>query len=437
MRSTWLALVLVVLGAAWEVRGDAMSRLTAAKLKAVSESVAKLQSTREPVATSSGYDDVRAILHCHSKWSHDSRGTIEEIVAAAQKVGVRVILFTEHPADHYDFITDGHQGEKEGVLLIPGAELNGMLAYPRTSLKGLSFSSPQEQSDMIARTGGLAFICHLEERMDWDIQGITGTEMYNVHADVKEETRLYLGLVNPLFWLQLRPLVNEFPMETYAALQDYPQAYLKRYDELCQMRPHTGVAGNDAHQNIGIKILRGEKDLILLQDALGKKVAELSISKFPLLAPIAGQAKTGDVILALQLDPYEIALRFVSTHLWMTGFSQEHVWEALRAGRAYVAFDWMADPTGFLFRAESDSPSIPMGGKTPLTPGLAAHVAAPHVGKIRLMRNGNVVHEETARDIRVPITEPGVYRAEVWLTIADEERPWILTNPIYVSAPDN
>jgi hypothetical protein len=59
------------------------------------------------------------------------------------------------------------------------------------------------------------------------------------------------------------------------------------------------------------------------------------------------------------------------------------------------------------------------------------------VGKIRLMRNGNVVHEETARDIRVPITEPGVYRAEVWLTIADEERPWILTNPIYVSAPDN
>ena len=73
----------------------------------------------------------------HSGLSHDSRGTVEEIVAAAKATGTRVLLFTEHPADHYDFYKDGHRGLKDGVLLIPGAvapvgvaDMLGMLGTP-------------------------------------------------------------------------------------------------------------------------------------------------------------------------------------------------------------------------------------------------------------------------------------------------------------------
>jgi hypothetical protein len=426
------ALGLLVLLVVSRLEADAVARMTAAKLKGVHESIEANNAARQPVEQKTGYDDVRAILHCHSKWSHDSRSTIEEIIEGAHKAGVRVIMFTEHPADHYDFVTDGHQGLKDGVLLVPGAELHGMLAYPLKSLKGLTFSGPQEQSDMIKRTGGLAFICHLEERMDWEIPGITGTEMYNTHADAKEESRLFLGMVNPLFWLQLRPLIEQYPQELYGALLDYPKDYLKRYDELCQKFPHTGVAGDDSHHNIGMKIIRGEKDLIILEDLLGDKKAELSISKLPFLAPVAGKSKPGDVIMKLDLDPYDRSFHHVSTHLLMNGFDREHVWEALEAGRAYVAFDWLCDPTGFIFQAIKGEEKWPIGSKIKYQEGLKLFTIAPLEAKIRLIRNGELVQETKARELSFDVKEPGVYRVEYWLQVGDEERPWILSNPIYI-----
>lgn len=418
---------------------DALDRLQKDTLKATQESVAALRAERKPVEIASGYDDVRTILHCHSHWSHDSRGTIEEILDAAQKTGVRVILFSEHPADHYDFVQDGHSGVVDGVLLIPGAEWHGMLAYPQESLKGLSFSGPQEQSDMIRRTGGIAFFCHLEERMDWQVAGITGTEIYNTHADAKEEKRLYLGLANPLLWLTLRPLLEEFPQEVFATLQDHPVDYLKRFDELCQIAPHTGVAGNDSHHNIGAKILRGEEDVIRVEDALGAKLAELRIGQFPFLAVLAGKSKPGDTIFFIDMDPYERSFRHVSTHLLTSSFNKEAVWEALQSGRAYVAFDWICDPTGFLFQAEmgsaADKQSWPMGSKVPYQAGLKLHSMAPLPGKFRLVRNGEVVHEQQgANELLVGVEQPGVYRVEVWLPVGPEERTWILSNPIYVSS---
>ncbi|MBY0586317.1 PHP domain-containing protein [bacterium] len=418
------------------VWADAMARMTAPKLQEVRESIEKHKQSREAVSLKTPFEETKAILHCHSKWSHDSRSTIEEILKGAHANGVRVIMFTEHPADHYDFIVDGHQGIREGVLLIPGAELKGMLAYPLKSIKGMDFSSPQEQSDMIKRTGGLAFYCHLEERMDWQVAGIAGTEIYNVHADAKEESRLFLGLVNPLFWLQLRPLVDKYPQEVFSALQDYPKDYLRRYDELCQMFPHTGVAGNDSHHNIGIRIIRGEKDLILLEDIIGQKVAELSIGKLPFLAALAGKSKTGDVILQVDLDPYERAFQHVTTHLLLDEFSREGVWRALEAGRAFVGFDWITDTTGYVFQAETDKPIGVVGSKLPFTAGMKLRSFAPLEAKHRLIRNGQVFGEKTGRDVSFEIAEPGVYRAEVWVQVADEERIWILTNPIYIKGDD-
>ena len=40
--------------------------------------------------------------------------------------------------------------------------------------------------------------------------------------------------------------------------------------------------------------------------------------------------------------------------------------------------------------------------------------------------------KQDGTSIDVPIDKPGVYRVEVWLTLAGEPRPWILSNPIYV-----
>ena len=202
--------------------GDGLEKLKAERLEAVRLSVESLRKQRVEIPRTDGYQEHRANLHVHSHWSHDSVGTIEEIVAAAKQTGTTVVMFTEHPADHYDFFVDGHRGLRDGVLLIPGAEMNGFLAYPTFSLRGVTPKSPQELSDLILGRDGQAFVSHPEERMDWEIQGVTGMEIYNTHADFKDEKNMISALKNPFRMIQLSELIRKYPQECFAALQNYP-----------------------------------------------------------------------------------------------------------------------------------------------------------------------------------------------------------------------
>jgi hypothetical protein len=411
---------------------DAVERMGLEKLRATHEKVESLKKELTKVTLSSGYEDVRTLLHVHSAFSHDSRGTIDEIVAAAKQVGVRVILFTEHPASHYDYIDDGHHGVKDGVLLIPGAETEGFLAYPKRSIQKDKPDGKQPFADSVRGTGGMIFLSHLEERMDWEIAGLTGTEIYNTHADVKDEPRFMASLRTPLGLFTLIPAVKQYPQEVFAALQDYPADYLRRYDELCQKARHTGVSANDAHHNQGFRARMTDENKVQVEDALGTKVALLDPEKLPLLKPVVAGKKPGDAIFELELDPYERSFHHVSTHLLLREVNEENVWEALNAGRAYVAFDWMADPTGFVYRADRGDETWPLGSEVSGAAKLHLRAEAPLAGTFKLVRNGQEIFKQNGNAIDVPIDEPGNYRVEVWLTLAGEARPWILTNPIYV-----
>ena len=85
--------------------------------------------------------------------------------------------------------------------------------------------------------------------MDWDIKGLTGSEIYNTHADFKDEPN-FIGRA------ALAPgddragrAVKQYPQEVFGALLDYPADYLKRWDQLCQKSRLTGVSANDSHHN--------------------------------------------------------------------------------------------------------------------------------------------------------------------------------------------
>ncbi len=240
----------------------------------------------------SGYDDVRALLHVHSSFSHDSRGTIEEILAAAKESQVRVIMFSEHPASSYDYIMDGHRGVQGGVLLIPGAETEGFLAYPRQSIQEQQTASPQAFADLVRVTGGEVFEC--------------------------------------------------------------------------------------------------------------------------------------------DLDPYVRSFHHVSTHLLLPEVNEAEVRQALIEGRAYVAFDWLTDPTGFVYQARHGDETWPLGSEVPFREGLRLQAEAPMEGQFKLIRDGKRAFEQVGTAVDYAVRAPGVYRIEVWLRVADEDRPWILTNPIYV-----
>jgi hypothetical protein len=411
---------------------DMLERLAPARLQSVRESIEALQSKRRPIKLSSGFEDVRTLLHVHSAFSHDSRGTIEEIVAAADEARVRVILFSEHPNSNYDYFLDGHRGVKNGILLVPGAETEGFLAYPRQSMQNRVADSPQALANSVRATGGLVFLSHLEERMDWEIANLTGCEIYNTHADFKDEASFSAAIRAPLTLIGLSAVVQQYPQETFGALLDYPAEYLRRYDQLCQRSPHTGVSANDAHHNQAFRGTILESGEVVLEDALGSRIARMDPDKFPPIKLLLTGRKPGDRIFELDLDPYVRSFRHVSTHLLLTEVSQAQVWEALSAGRAYVAFDWIADPTGFVYLAEGANRSWPVGSEIPLESNLRLRAEAPLEARYRLVRNGEVVFDRRAEVLEFEVETPGVYRVEAWLPIAGEDRPWILTNPIYV-----
>jgi hypothetical protein len=413
---------------------DAIDRLTSARLEAVHQAVLKLKAERRTLTRTGPFREYRANLHVHSAFSHDSRGKIDEIITAAKAAGTQILMFTEHPADHYDVFIDGHQGLRDGMLLIPGAETNGMLVYPRQSIKDFSKATPQELSEIVRGRDGMTFLSHLEERMDWEIHGLTGVEIYNTHADVKDEKRLLSSMKNPLWLVKTAELFRRYPQEALSSLLDYPADYLKRWDQLCEKVPHTGVSANDAHQNIGLTVRLADDDKVRIEDGLGEQLLMLEKAIFAAIQPIPADAKVGSVLFQMRLDPYENSLRHVGTHVLMTELSPPAVWDALNNGRAFVAFDWIADSTGFDFSLHSAGACYEMGSQLKFAEGMKLKGQSPLIARWKLIRNGELVSEANGNTFESPVTTPGNYRVELWLNLAGEERIWILSNPIYVSA---
>src|SRR5260370_6925451 len=92
------------------------------------------------------------------------------------------------------------------------------LVGPLTSGPVFSSGSPQEFADLVHGRNGLIFLSHLEERMDWEIRNLTGTEIYNTHADFKDEKNLQKAMQNPLWIFQAGDLFLKDPQESFSAL---------------------------------------------------------------------------------------------------------------------------------------------------------------------------------------------------------------------------
>src|SRR6185295_15658324 len=135
--------------------------------------------------------DYRGIIHCHSKYSHDSKGTYEEILAAAKAAKVDFVCMTDHPpsGDKGLPLREGWRGIHDGVLFIQGAEYSDQIL-------GLGLKEPisgkdrRETIKAIHEQGGVAIACHPEEIDDWDaFAEADGMEIYNVHATLKRKSK--------------------------------------------------------------------------------------------------------------------------------------------------------------------------------------------------------------------------------------------------------
>ena len=182
-----------------------------------------------------------------------------------------------------------------------------------------------------------------------------------------------------------------------------------------------------------MKIKRTEGNKARIESSLGEKLLEVDAGLLSAFFPLPKETKSGTEIFRMQLDGYEYALRHAATHLLMKNQSKEATWEALKTGRAFVGFDWMANSRGFDFHLKQGKKRLEMGEKMPWTEGLSLVGKAPLEGHWKIFHNGKVIQESDGSDLNRVITQPGVYRAEVWLNMVGESRIWILSNPIYVS----
>jgi hypothetical protein len=413
---------------------DGLDRLSLPALQRVHEGVARLQALPRVAVEAGAYHDVRAVIHAHSYLSHDSRGTPEEIIAGAKKAGVRVVFTTDHYTDDRRFLREALRGERDGILFIPGAELpQEFLTFRMERASWPAAASDAQVLEALNTAGGIGFVAHPEKRTTWDLP-FAGMEIYNTHADAEASRSDSIPKADEpggvARWLSLLGAARQYPRELFASIFHIPTGNLAVWDRLNRTRHVVGIAGNDSHQNVGVTIRGGDEGHLEVVDALGKTLARPRTSDLPPLL-FGVDPAPGQVLLKLQLDPYDVSFGYVSTHLMVRSVREEECFEALTHGRCFVAFDWLSDPTGFRFSGTSGRHRLEMGDET-RRGDLTLQVETPIPAELRLLRDGEEIARESGTRLERQVQEPGVYRAEAWVNVAGEPRPWIYSNPIYV-----
>jgi hypothetical protein len=417
-----------------------LERLDLDRLAAVQSDVEKLKTQRVEIPPRPGFTDYRCILHAHAEDSAHTGGTLPEMLADAKKASVNAILLSDHYRPPTDFIDGRWRGLKEGVLFIPGSEVNGFLVYPmksilnRMDLKGMDFVNTVNAGD------GMIFLSHIEERKDHSMEGLTGLEIYNRHWDAKRDKFALLALAarltDPKQLADLEKAVKLYPDEVFAFQCDYPTVYLDKWDEETKRRRLTGIAANDCHHNQVLLVKMVDADTVLVGTNVDAddKMHKISSSLRPGIKELTKGHKSGDILARLDVDPYYRSFRNSSTHIIAPKLDEGSIRTALKAGHAFVAHEWMCDATGFRFEAMTNDKRVAgMGDEVKLADGLKLTSRLPLAAHVRLLRHGQVAAKfEDKSEIEFSVKEPGVYRLEAWLKLDGEWRPWIFANPIYV-----
>jgi hypothetical protein len=317
--------------------------------------------------------DLACVIHVHSTWS-DGTGTVPQIMRAAAKSGVDVVLLTDHDTlaarDH------GQEGWHGDVLLLVGEEVtphdNHYLAFGIERVIEKRDKSPAEVCREVEEQGGFGFAAHPFSEGSrlfrkrgipfHDLECLKGLELWSFVNDTGQSID------------RIRDVVK-FLVSPNRYIDHPPARNLRAWDELCRARPVVAIGGLDAHQ-VGLRV--------------GPWVP-------------------------LRLMSYKRTFRHIRTHVLIDGEpSRESVYAALREGRCYIAMDSLAPARGFTFDADGET----------------LRVRLPRDARIRLLRDGTEVATVSARRLDHPVVGPGAYRVEVYLHAYGRERTWILSNPI-------
>jgi len=329
--------------------------------------------------------EVVGVFHLHSTHS-DGRADPDRIAKIASRRGLDFLVLTDHGSPNPGCL--GSRGWKSGVLFLAGTEISSN----RGHLVGVGFPPTIERiprdaelaDPLIRSLGGFTVIAHPYSKTGWSWGGDIhprGVEIINA------DTMLKKNFAGMLPWLPALPLRPALPL---LKLLSAPEKNLAKWDELNRTSQVYGFYSTDAHLLYG---------------------------------PMFGLLRL-HVLLETPLSPdFDRA--------------EEQVLSALGAGRFYNAVEGAAAARGFRFRAEGAGPPVPMGGRMIFQPGITLHIQTPDIEplRIRVLRNGRTHREENHPALKLPVTEAGSYRVEVYLekgSPLNRLTPWILSNPIAI-----
>jgi len=350
------------------------------KLRRLSAAIQQLNSERR-IPEQNGFTEYKGVIHVHSFLGGHSSGSFAEIISAAQVNQLQFVIMTEHTEKDFDTAAMTLQGVHAGVLFINGNEV----------------SAPNGDR-LLALPEEVSIVAYPEEFKNWDTPGLDGVEVYNVFTNARR--------INPIVaffdavWSK-----RTYPDLMFALYLTRPDEGLKKWDQALTRARLTGVAGNDAHANIGVS----------LKDSSGK------------------------TLLGIQLDPYETSFRLVRVHALIEAnkpLDSATMLDAVRAGHCFIGFDFLGDSSGFSFTAENAGERKIQGDEISLKPETRLRVQSPVAGRIVIYKDGAVLVDENGISAKeIAITERGVYRAEIYLPQVGTmvaKQPWIISNPIYV-----
>ncbi|HYJ46150.1 MAG TPA: hypothetical protein VEV81_06005 [Pyrinomonadaceae bacterium] len=376
------------------------------RLGSLYRAIQEVNAHRAAPPSESAYNDYKGVIHVHSSLGGHSAGNLADIIQAAKQNGLNFVVMTEHPSDVMDTSAQTLQGLHAGVLFIGGNEVNTashdrLLLMPgSSSASTANTTGAQAVLDEQKSRGGLSFIAYPQEFQSWDITGYDGMEVYNLYTNTKR-INYFVTFFDGLwsYW--------SYPDLMFARFYERPDEALRKWDELmvAKSRRVVATAGNDAHANVGFRI----GDL------------------------------TGKELIGLHLDPYERSFSIVRNHVLIEKekpLTSETLLDALRSGHSYIAFDIFGDSTGFTFAAANSQGRKIMGDEVELLDGVKLTVTTPVQARVLLFRDGRAIRDEDGTSVKeYAITERGVYRVEVYLTQLGslvKDKPWIISNPIYV-----
>jgi hypothetical protein len=373
----------------------------------------------------------RGVLHLHSYWSHDSKGTIFELIAAAKLRNINFIFLTDHPHGNLDSFPRGYKGMYDGVLVEPGSEKQGFDAWPFDSSPIIDWSVNKDTvAKEIVKRGGMVFYAHTEEPHNWSNPYFQGMEIYNFHTNVKTKESTW-------------PIITDFLINgykyrawAYRTVFDRQTAILARWDSLNMHRKIVGFSAVDEHENVNIRA-RYLKDGRVQWMGINTKPIDTVQVSFWNRWMFHQPDQSGWIFRWMIVNTYETSFNNSVNYLFADTLTVPDISRHLLQGHHFTAFRSLAEATGFCYYGEGMEGKMIgiMGDSIKLTDIRKLCAVSPYPGRFTLIKDGKPVFISAGEEYSCSVNNElskGAYRLEVEVKPGKEWLPWIYTNPIYL-----